>query len=167
MYEGMRQAVVSDVKGLKELVRPLEKVGTLIERSEEEIRDDIRSFTVVEREGKIIGCCLLKLLGNGMGEVSAFVVQEQFRTEHRGDALLDYVEQKAKSMGMKGLVLLTTRTGDWFVARGFERRGTAHLAHLVLPPERISTIDPQRKSILFVKVLDAEMIGPPGSRIGY
>ena len=96
------------------------------------------------------------------------MVHEDFRTEHRGDALLDYVEQRARHLGLTTVVLLTTRTGDWFSARGFETKGAAHMAHAVLPKERIAAIDPKRESILFVKNLDPSgAIGPPGSRIGY
>ncbi len=158
---------MADVGPLAELLRPLEEAGTLIRRSLAELEGDIGSFTVVQREGRLIGCCLLKKIDDTTGEVSAFVVHEEFRTEHRGDALLDYVEQRARNAGMKRLFLLTTRTGDWFTARGFQRHGTAHLADDVLPSERLSAIDPKRKAILFTKVLDTGFCGPPGSRIGY
>ena len=169
LYEGMRPAAISDLDQLVRLLRPMEKVGTLIERSEEEVRVDIENFTVIEREGRLIGCSLLKDIGDHIGEISAFVVQEEFRTEHRGDALLDFVEQKARNSGFKMLALLTTRTGDWFSARGFENKGAAHAAHGVLPRERISLVNPKRDSMLFVKTLDpvTEGVGPPGSRIGY
>jgi len=163
----MRAATVADLGPLSELLRPLEEAGTLIRRSLAELEEDITSFTVVQREGRLIGCCLLKKISEEVGEISAFVVHEEFRTEHRGDALLDYVEQRARNAGMKRLVLLTTRTGDWFTARGFTREGTAHLAQGVLPEERLTAIDPQRKSILFTKILDTGFCGPPGSRIGY
>ena len=167
LYEGMRSASPRDYDNLLKLLKPMESAGTLIQRSKEEIKEEIENFTVIEREGRLIGCCLLKKIDKSVGEIAAFVVHEQFRTEHRGDALLDYVEQKARNTGLKTLILLTTRTGDWFAARGFKRKGTAHLAHGILPEERLSSIDPDRKSMLFVKVLDTRTVGPPGSRIGF
>ena len=153
LYEGMRPAAISDLDQLVRLLRPMEKVGTLIERSEEEVRVNIENFTVIEREGRLIGCSLLKDIGDHIGEISAFVVQEEFRTEHRGDALLDFVEQRARNSGFKMLALLTTRTGDWFSARGFENKGAAHAAHGVLPRERISLVNPKRDSMLLCQYL--------------
>mmetsp|Transcript_8240 Transcript_8240/g.21251 ORF Transcript_8240/g.21251 Transcript_8240/m.21251 type:complete len:104 (+) Transcript_8240:232-543(+) len=103
-----------------------------------------------------------------MAELASFVVHEQHRTEHRGDALLDYVEQLAKAKGIRTLFLMTTRTSDWFVARGFESEGFAD-GNPRLPKHRRASIDPRRKSKLFVKQLDHAdgSTGPPGSRIGY
>ena len=167
LYEGMRQATPADLDQLLLLLQPLERVGTLIRRSEDEVRADLEGFTVIEREGRLIGCSLLKDLGGSVGEISAFVVQEEFRTEHRGDALLDFVEQRARGLGLETLVLLTTRTGDWFSARGFESRGTAYLTRGILPEHRLREVDPRRESMLFVKELEQGVVGPPGSRIGY
>lgn len=41
------------------------------------------------------------------------------RGSGRGDSLLDYVEQDARARGVRRLVLLTTRTADWFEQRDF------------------------------------------------
>lgn len=41
------------------------------------------------------------------------------RGSGRGDSLLDYVEQDARQRGIQRLVLLTTRTADWFEQRDF------------------------------------------------
>ncbi len=49
------------------------------------------------------------------------------RGSGRGDSLLDYVEQDARARGIQRLVLLTTRTADWFEQRDFrwQVRGAA------------------------------------------
>ncbi len=54
-----------------------------------------------------------------MAELGAFCVDPQFRGTGRGDSLLDWVEQDARKRGIDRLVLLTTRTADWFVQREF------------------------------------------------
>lgn len=46
-----------------------------------------------------------------------------FRGSGRGDSLLDYVEQDARVRGVTRLVLLTTRTADWFEQRDFKWSG--------------------------------------------
>jgi len=50
------------------------------------------------------------------------------------------------------LVLLTTRTADWFEQRGFKPAGVAHLS-VLLPNDRRARVDPSRNSQLFSKLL--------------
>ena len=56
----------------------------------------------------------------------------------------------AAQQGIQRLVLLTTRTADWFEQRGFKPAGAAHLSDL-LPDARRQRIDPSRNSQLFSK----------------
>jgi amino-acid N-acetyltransferase len=59
--------------------------------------------------------------------------------------------------GIQRLVLLTTRTADWFEQRGFKPAGAAHVSAM-LPEDRRRRIDPSRNSQLFSKqVAGAEL----------
>ena len=82
--------------------------------------------------------------------------------------MLDYVEQEARQMGIRRLVLLTTRTADWFEQRDFVWCGPASASDL-LPGSRRSRIKPERNSQLYVKTLEELSAGEakPGKRIGY
>lgn len=60
------------------------------------------------------------------GELAAFCVHPSYRGSGRGDSLLDYVEQDARLKGIRRLVLLTTRTADWFEQRDFVMDDYAH-----------------------------------------
>jgi N-acetylglutamate synthase-like GNAT family acetyltransferase len=68
-------------------------------------------------------------------EVAAFCVDPSYRNGGRGDSLLDYLEQKAREQNYDYLVLLTTRTADWFCCRGFKEAGVAYKAE-ILPESR-------------------------------
>lgn len=61
-------------------------------------------------------------------------------------------EADAAQRGIQRLVLLTTRTADWFEQRGFKPAGAAHLSEL-LPDERRQKVDPTRNSQLFSKLV--------------
>lgn len=61
-------------------------------------------------------------------------------------------EADAAQQGIQRLVLLTTRTADWFEQRGFRHAGAAHLSAL-LPEARRQRVDPSRNSQLFSKPL--------------
>ncbi|KAL8151495.1 hypothetical protein V2J09_021303 [Rumex salicifolius] len=113
VYEGTRMAQDADFASIRELLKPLEDSGTLVRRSDNE-------FTVVEREGQIIACAALHpFFEEKCGEIAALAVSPECRGQGQGDKLLDYMEKKASSLGLQLLFLLTTRTADWFMRRGF------------------------------------------------
>lgn len=61
-------------------------------------------------------------------------------------------ESDARRLGIQRLVLLTTRTADWFEQRGFAPAGAAH-ASALLPEERRARVDASRNSQLYSKEL--------------
>jgi amino-acid N-acetyltransferase len=85
-----------------------------------------------------------------VAEVAAFAVRPGYRNEGRGDQLLQYLESRAKSAGIQKLFLLTTRTADWFVQRGFIHAGAACDSPL-LPPGK--TALEGRNSQLYLRTL--------------
>lgn len=129
----------------------------------------------MHRDVQILACVLLQDLGksaDGMrcGELAAFCVHPSHRGSGRGDSLLDYVEQSARTRGIQHLVLLTTRTADWFLQRDFKPAGIAHDS-TILPETRRALIDPTRNSHLYCKEIvaldDSVQAAPAGKRIGF
>ena len=90
------------------------------------------------------------------------------RGSGRGDSMLDYAEQEARRQGIRRLVLLTTRTADWFEQRDFVFSGQAFTS-LLLPAARRAKINPARNSQLYVKELQlsGSELPQPGKRIGF
>lgn len=76
------------------------------------------------------------------------------------------MEREARRAGVERLVLLTTRTAEWFEARGFARAGPAHASPL-LPAARRAAVNAARASQLFVKeVAPAGAGGRPRGAFG-
>jgi len=119
-YEDLRQARIDDVGGILELIAPLEREGALVERSREQLELEIDRFTVIERDGMIVGCAALyPFPEDRIGELSCLAVHPEYQGAGRGDALLGRIEARARQLGLQRLVVLTTRTAHWFVERGF------------------------------------------------
>ncbi|EYU41380.1 hypothetical protein MIMGU_mgv1a003174mg [Erythranthe guttata] len=149
LYEGIRMARVTDLDGIKRLLLPLEESGILIKRTEEELLQALDSFIVVEREGHIIACsALFPFFKDKCGEVAAIAVSPECRGQGQGDKLLDYIEKKASFLGLQMLFLLTTRTADWFVRRGFTECSIESI-----PEERRKRINISRRSKYYMKRL--------------
>ncbi|GLT75386.1 hypothetical protein SLA2020_471170 [Shorea laevis] len=149
LYEGTRMAKVTDLYGIKQIIQPLVEAGTLVRRTDEELLKTIDLFAVVEREGQIIACAaLLPFFREKCGEVAAIAVSPECRGQGQGDKLLDYIEKKASSLGLEMLFLLTTRTADWFVRRGFQECTID-----MIPGERRKKINLSRRSKYYMKKL--------------
>ncbi|KAL0431489.1 UNVERIFIED_CONTAM: putative amino-acid acetyltransferase NAGS1, chloroplastic [Sesamum radiatum] len=149
LYEGMRMARLSDLYMIKQLLFPLEESGTLIRRTHEELLQALDSFIIVEKQGQIIACAaLFPFFEDNCGEVAAVAVSPKYRGQGQGDKLLDYIEKKASSLGLQMLFLLTTRTADWFVRRGFTECSIE-----CIPEERRKKINMYRGSKYYMKKL--------------
>lgn len=147
-YEEIRRADIDDVVGLIELLTPLEEQGILVRRSRERLESDIEHFSVIERDGMILGCAALYPLDEKSAEVACVAVHPSYRKGNRGADLLAFLEQQARSRGISELFVLTTRTAHWFVEQGF-----VEVAPEELPAERLANYNRDRKSKVFKKVL--------------
>ncbi|XP_026393376.1 probable amino-acid acetyltransferase NAGS2, chloroplastic [Papaver somniferum] len=155
VYEGTRMAMKMDLPGIIQLLKPLVKAGTLIERTEDQLQEALDSFIVVERDGSIIACAaLFPFFKEKCGEVAAIAVSPECRGHGQGDKLLDYVEKKAASLGLEKLFLLTTRTADWFVRRGFSECSIG-----AIPETRRKVINLSRGSKYYMKWLQPDHSG--------
>ncbi|KAI4330733.1 hypothetical protein MLD38_028991 [Melastoma candidum] len=149
LYEGTRTAKDTDLHGIRQLLKPLEESGTLIRRTDEELLEALNSFIVVEREGHVIACAaLFPFYEEKCGEVAAIAVSPECRGQGQGDKLLDYIEKIAYSLGLDMLFLLTTRTADWFVRRGFSECSIE-----LIPERRRKKINLSRNSKYYSKKL--------------
>ena len=148
-YETTRQASIEDVAGILELITPLEETGVLVRRSRELIENEITCFSVIERDGAIIGCAALyPFIKEKMAELACLVVHPDYQNSGRGDTLLQYMEAAAKAHNIECLFALSTRTSQWFRERGFVSAPVSRL-----PRKKKALYNWQRNSKLFVKNL--------------
>jgi len=120
-YEQIRTANIDDIGGLLQLIEPLEKQGILVKRSRELLENEIEHFSIIERDGMVIGCAALyPFADEGMGELACLVSHPKYRRAARADNLVAHVERKARKLGIETIFVLTTQSIHWFRERGFE-----------------------------------------------
>ena len=147
IYEGTRRAVIDDIGGLLELIKPMEEAGVLVPRSRELLEIEIDRFTVVERDGTIIACAgFYPFAEKKAAEIACFVIHPDYQGMGYGTALLQRLELEAELLGIARLFVLTTRTSHWFRERGF-RPGTLQ----DLPVARRRLYNFQRNSKVYIK----------------
>tara|TARA_R110002072_G_scaffold1369_17_gene11463 strand:- start:696 stop:1979 length:1284 start_codon:yes stop_codon:yes gene_type:complete len=142
-YEQVRAATADDVGGIIELIEPLEAEGILVKRSRERLEAEIDRFSVIDRDGTIVGCAALYGYGDD-AELACLVTHPDYRDGTRGDVLLETVKKKALEEKFSRLFVLTTHTAHWFTERGFTETALSDL-----PVERQSLFNYQRNSKLF------------------
>jgi len=147
-YEEIRRADIDDVVGLVELIKPLEEQGILVKRTRERLEEEIDNYSVIERDGMILGCAALYPLDEAAAEVACVAVHPEYRNGSRGADLLAFLEQQARSHGLYKLFVLTTRTAHWFVEQGF-----VEVSADELPPARREIYHNGRNSKVFQKLL--------------
>lgn len=110
---------------------------------------EIDRFSLLERDGTIIGCsALYPFPEERLGELACVAVHPGYRNSGRADALLRFIERQARNQGLNRLFVLTTRTAHWFRERGFEPAEVADL-----PVRKQTMYNWQRRSKVFIKTL--------------
>lgn len=148
-FEAIRPASVDDVAGILALIEPMEQSGALVRRPREQLELEIDCYTVIERDGMIIGCAALhSFVEDGVGELACLAVHPDYRRDRRGEDLLAEIEAQAIAQRLSNLFVLTTQTAHWFRERGFV---AATLKSL--PVHRQAMYNYQRNSKVFAKSL--------------
>jgi len=147
-YHQLRNASIEDVGGILALIEPLEQEAILVKRSRERLELEIENFMVIERDELVIGCAALYLTDEENGELACLAVHKDYQGQQLGSELLKAIEEKALTLKLKQLFLLTTHTHHWFIEHGFMLKEVT-----VLPDRKQSLYNFQRQSKVLVKTL--------------
>ncbi len=148
-YETLRRASIGDVAGILALIEPLEKEGILVKRSRELLEAEVNHFTVMEKDGVIIGCAALyPFAETEAGELACVAVHRDYQRGGRAAKLLHHVERQAQRLGLKQLYVLTTQTAHWFLEQGFVEGRLDDL-----PAKRKELYNFERRSKVFAKAV--------------
>ncbi len=146
-FDQLRKASIDDVGGVLELIEPLEEQGILVRRSREKLEMEIDRFTVLVRDGAIIGCAgLYPYPADAVAELACLAVDPSYRDAGRGNELLSTLAREAKLLGLRRVFVLTTQTAHWFIERGFSEGRIEDL-----PVARKDLYNYQRNSKVFLR----------------
>lgn len=148
-FDQMRTAVIDDVGGILELIKPFEQQGVLVYRSREKIETAISDYTVMVRDGSVIACGAIHTgEDNKYAELACLVVDRNYHNLGNGEALLVNMQQQAVQQGIEKLFTLTTQATHWFLERGFSEIDVA-----TLPVSKQMLYNYQRNSKVLIRSL--------------
>lgn len=145
-YGGIRNMTSGDIPRVLGLMRPFFESGKLLTRTEDQLLAQMDDFVVYEFDGGIRASAALHKYPDGQAEIAAVAVDENFKHMGIGEKMIRYLLEKASSLKMKSVFILTTQAADWFQSLGFKPDEVNSL-----PAERRAKWTPERNSKVFRK----------------
>lgn len=127
----IRKATLADSKPIHQLINSWAKKGKVLERSLNDIYENIRDFWVCIEKKKVIGCCALHVVGwQGLGEIKSLVVAKGSQRGGAGAKLIKKCIEEAKTLGV-GDIFALTFVSDFFKKLGFKSIDKKELPHKI------------------------------------
>lgn len=150
-YEHIRQARKQDVRAIQALTRQGVEAGELVRRSRAQIERDLADYFIFEVDRNPVACIALHVYPERkQGELASLYVSPSHENEGIGRKLIQFVENRARELGLTQLLALSTQAFTYFQSKGGFVEGSPD----DLPPARRERYDQSgRNSKVLVKPL--------------
>ena len=115
----IRSAKTSDIKGIRALIDTYAIGGRLLTKETVTLYESVQEFTVAIEDNEVVGCGALHVLWEDLAEVRTVAVVERLRGTGVGHQIMQAIEDRARSIGVKRIFCLTFET-EFFGRHGFE-----------------------------------------------
>jgi len=116
----VRKAVSGDVPDIAALVNQFAETGAMLHRTDDELYEALRDFTIVRLDGELMGCAGLHMMGQDLAEIRSLAIREGHQGQGLGRALVEGCLDEARSLGIARVFALTAKPG-FFEKLGFRR----------------------------------------------
>lgn len=114
-----RKAGMQDIPAILETINGYAARGLMLPRTEFEMSEAIRDFTVVTRGTEWLGCGALHFYSPTVGEIRSLAVAEAAKTQGAGRKLVEALVAEAEEYGLDA-VFAFTYVVDFFAKVGFD-----------------------------------------------
>lgn len=126
-----KKATLSTIHEMRELILPEIESGIILDRSEDEMATNIRSYTLAYKENELVGFTALHIHTTGLAEVRSLIVKNGIRGQKIGENLVKKALEEASSLGIQRVLSLTYKQAF------FERLGFVEIPKESLPEHKI------------------------------
>ena len=131
MLTSYEKATLGNIRAMQELVFPEVESGVILNRSDDEIATNIRSYTLCFEGGELIGFCALHVHTQYLAEIRSLIVKDGFRGKKTGENLVNKCVDEAQSLGLHKVLSLTYKQSF------FERLGFVEIPKESIPEHKI------------------------------
>lgn len=152
-HENFRQMTIADIPEVLRIMQPAIEDKILVPRTASDLEEKLEDYIVYEVDGTVHACGALHVYSDKQGEIAAIVVDETYSNLGIGRKMITYLIERATSMKLKGVFVLTTQTSDWFSQFGFVKSTIEEL-----PPEKQKNYNKSRNSLILRYKLSKQRI---------
>lgn len=102
-----RKASLQDIAALLKLINSFAAKGIMLPRTEFELAENIRDFTIITSGDAVIGCGALHFYTAKAAEIRSLAVHPDFQKHGVGAILMRALEVEAREYGLHGLFAFT------------------------------------------------------------
>ena len=148
-YENIRAAKKKDIRAIQLLTKQSVEADELVKRSKAVIEKSLGDYFIFEIDKNPVACVALHLYPEeNKGELACLYVASSHENQGIGRKLIQFVESRARELGLKELLALSTQAFTYFQSKGGFTEGTSE----DLPPARREKYDQSgRNSKVLVK----------------
>ena len=114
----VRYARLADAPAISAITAEYARQGIMLERSGENIVENIRNFFVAEYNGEVIGCCAIAFYTLKLAEIRSLAVFYRYKMRGIGRLLVEKAESVLREEGV-GEVFVLTLSREFFRRLGY------------------------------------------------
>jgi amino-acid N-acetyltransferase len=126
------KAKLSDIPDMLALVTKEVQEGIILNRTEDEVATNIRSYVLAKDNGKLVGYTALHIHSKRLAEIRSLIVDESYRGKHVGKRMVEFTLEEAKALGVEEDVLVLT-----YLPQFFEKLNFVEINKEVIPEHKI------------------------------
>jgi amino-acid N-acetyltransferase len=126
-----KKAKLSDIDAMQKLVAPQVESGIILDRTNDEISTNIRSYTLVFDSDELVGFCALHVHSPSLAEIRSLIIKENLRGQKIGTGLISKVLDEGVELGLQKVLSLT------YEKEFFEKLGFIEIPKESLPEHKI------------------------------
>ena len=116
----IRKAQVGDARSIFALINDYAEQDRMLFRSMADIYENLRSFSLAEADGKVVGCCALHIIWSDLAEIKSLAVSSDYQGKGAGGGLVEFALKEAGELGIAKVFALTLEP-EFFKKMGFEQ----------------------------------------------
>jgi len=113
------KATLLDIAEMQSMVSQEVKDGIILERNEDEVATNIRSYVLAKIEGKLVGYAALHLHSSRLAEIRSLIVSNDYRGQQIGKKIVQFALNEAEDLSVGEEVLVLTYLPEFFKKMNF------------------------------------------------
>ena len=113
------KATLSDIPEMQAMVASEVKDGVILERNEDEVATNIRSYVLAKIEKRVVGYAALHIHSSRLAEIRSLIVLDTYRGKHIGKKIVQFALNEARDLNVLEEVLVLTYLPNFFKKMNF------------------------------------------------